>query len=282
MTDQHVDSTPSEIYLRKLIASAPIQGGGAVPLSYAVFQLLLEHQNSRSLSGDLLEFGVWHGNTLALLATASLKGEAVFGIDISEHWLNAAKVLTASECEKVHVNPIIKLIHGSSTLPGLKEIIRNEIGPAGIRFAHIDAEHSRELVLSDAKAILPMMAPWGIICFDDCFSLACPGVAEAFFQLASDTEWIPILFTPNKAYLCNRRYVKSLRDYIVNIPQILYDRHSITASMSCSSYYPDDGHISIFQTNEQFYQVVNMQHKTIEEFLAYRPRSLDIATCKLL
>lgn len=159
----------SAIFLSRLISSGPIQGGGALTLSYTILQLLLEWQNSIGFSGDLLEVGVWRGDTLTLLATASVHGQKTIGVDIGEHWLNAARNLITETCLGLGVEPEICCIQGSSTLPGLGALIKQEVGSADIRFAHIDGEHSRDLAISDARTISPMMAPWGLICFDDCF-----------------------------------------------------------------------------------------------------------------
>jgi hypothetical protein len=273
---------PSFQYLQKLLAVGPVQGGGAAPLSYHVLQLLLEFQNESLFAGDLVEIGVWRGDTFALLATASLDDQHVIAIDIGEHWLKESSSLAESACREYGLHPLICPLQGSSTHPYMKGLLKEALGIQGIRFAHIDGEHSRELALSDARLVSNLMAPWGLICFDDCLALTCPGVAQAFFEFAAESEWTPLLFTPNKSYLCHKRYTRVYRRYILGIVELLERTRSTIASVSSSSCYPDEGFISIFSTARRFYQVVNMQYSTYEEFVRHEPNKLDIMSCSAL
>jgi len=171
------NQSPSYQYLQNLISAGPIQGGGAHPLSYNVLQLLLEHQNSSGYFGDLVEIGVWRGDTFGLLASASLETQNTIAIDIGEHWLKSSFTLANDKCRVLGVAPRLHTILGSSINSNMSKILHKTVGEKGIRFAHIDGEHSRELVLSDARLLESAMAPYGLICFDDCFSLLSPGVA---------------------------------------------------------------------------------------------------------
>jgi hypothetical protein len=274
--------TPSFQYLQNLLSAGPIEGGGAHPLSYHVLQLLLEHQNTSGFFGDLVEIGVWRGDTFALLASASLESQNSIAIDIGEHWLKTSALLAKDKCRDFGVAPRIHTIQGSSTNRNMADILCKTVGDKGIRFAHIDGEHSRELALSDARLLESAMAPYGLICFDDCFSLASPGVAQAFFQFSSETEWKPLLFTPNKAYLCHQRYTRQYRKFVIGIVETLDASRSITASISSSSYYPDEGFVSIFSTARRFYQVVNRQLATYDEFVGHVPAKLDNNSCQSL
>ncbi len=275
-------NAPSFQYLQDLIAEGPIDGGGADPISYHVIQLLLEYQNTSELFGDLVEIGVFRGHTFTLLAAASLNTQNTIGIDIEERCLKASSALAKDKCREYGVAPQIHAIQGSSTNRNMKEILNTAVGGNGIRFAHIDGEHSRELALSDARMLESAMAPYGLICFDDCFSILCPGVTQAFFQFASETEWQPLLFTPNKAYLCHRRYITQYRKFIMSIPEDLETSRSIITSMSSSSYYPGDGFISIFNANQRFYQVVNKRSPSYEEYMSSAPVKLDSTSCRYL
>lgn len=251
-------------------------------MSYHVLQLLLEYQNESAFHGDLCEIGVWRGDTFALLAAASQGDEKTIAIDIGETWLRDSSSLALRVCTEHGHKPTICCIQGSSSHPKMKDLLRKTVGSNGIRFAHIDGEHSRELAFSDASLIEPLMAPWGLICFDDCLSIVCPGIAQALFEFSAKSEWLPVLFTPNKSYLCHRRYFKTYRSYVSGIADYLASRRSIPASMSSSSYYPDEGFISIFTTPKPFYQVVNMKYSSYKEYIQHRPQQLDINTCKIL
>jgi hypothetical protein len=133
------------------------------------------------LAGDVIEIGVWSGQTFTLLATTNRAGQSTIGINISEAWLLAGKEYATIRCTKYGVDSVIKSIKGSSTHSHMAGLLQKVVGSHGVRFAHIDGEHSYALVHSDARLMQNFLSPWGIMCFDDCFSAACPGVIEAFF-----------------------------------------------------------------------------------------------------
>lgn len=273
---------PSLIYLTQDIGEGRIDGGGADILSYHVMQLLLEWQNASGLAGDLVEIGVWSGQTFALLATTTRAGQNAIGIDISEAWLLASRDRATHVCRRLGVNSGIQCIQGSSAHPLMAGLLQKVVGSSGIRFAHIDGEHSCDLVHSDARLLQNLMSPWGIICFDDCFSLACPGVTEAFFKFSFESDWVPLLFTPNKAYLVNRRYFRYYRTHVIEMHKTLVEARGFPASMSSSSYYPDEGHVSIFYSREVFYQVVNRAFDSYQDYAAFEPGINDVSSCRLL
>jgi len=76
--------------------------------------------------------------------------------------------------------------------------------------------------------------------------------------------------------------MKQYRPFVVGIVDTLETNRSITASLSSSSYYPDEGFISIFSAAQRFYQVVNKQFATHGEFLAHVPAMLDNSSCQYL
>jgi SAM-dependent methyltransferase len=278
---KHMD-LPSFIYLTQDIADGHIDGGGADLLSYHIMQLLLERQNSSGLAGDVVEIGVWSGQTFTLLATTNRDGQSTIGIDISEAWLLTSKELATNICKKYGVDSVIQSIKGSSTHPHMAGLLQKAVGSHGLRFAHIDGEHSYALVYSDARLLQNFMSPWGIMCFDDCFSPACPGVIEALFKFSFESDWIPLLFTPNKAYLVNKRYFRFYRSFIIEMHKILTQARGMSIALSSSSYHPDEGHISVFYSDKIFYQVINHTFYSFQDFIAFRPEVNDVSSCSFI
>jgi len=262
-------STPSSSYLRWLIDLGSIDGGGARPLSYSVMWMLLEMQGLHALRGDLFELGVLHGHTLGLLASTSRQGELVLGGDIDAPVL-ASSVQRVKERLSASIPWIdLKAIGFSSASIQFRRALLENVGDSGIRFAHIDGEHSYELAKRDMELCEELMAPWGLICLDDVFSLACPSVTEALFAFAAQRDWELVLFAPGKAFLCRPRYFPFYRKLFMHIPGLLRDLFSTPCGMAVTSHDPDQGYISIFETGYPYYQVVGKAFDNFDDFQAW-------------
>jgi hypothetical protein len=264
------DST-SLLYLSQLLELGDIEGGGASPLSYQVMQILLDLQTSHQFSGDLVEIGVFQGHTLALLAAASGENERVMGIDVDHTCLDESYRRIVDVCQRYTLNPDLRNYHGSSSLPGCRVFLEKNISAYGIRFAHIDGEHSREMVLNDARVLSEFMAPWGLMCFDDMFSIASPSVTQGMFEFESQSDWTPILLTPNKGYLCRERYFQFYRHILSGLPEYLRSARDLPVALSVSSYFPDQGFLSIWPSSTPYYQVISRGFQSYDEFIAYTP-----------
>ena len=253
-------------YVQNLITIGAIEGGGAAPLSYASMQLLLELQNLHGLSGDLLEIGVFHGHTLGLLASASRQGEIAIGGDIDPVTLKAAAERIRKELCAALPWLFIKEINCSSASLEFRRALLTNAGNTGVRFAHIDGEHSYELAKRDMELCDEVMAPWGLICVDDVFNLGSPSVTEALFAFNSQRDWELLLFTPGKAFLCRPRYFPFYRKLLIQISNLLRDLLGMQSGMAVTTHDSDQGYLSIFETEGPYYQVVGKSFTRFEDF----------------
>lgn len=260
-------SATSADYVAQLIQSGPVSGGGASPLSYATMRYLLEFQSCAELFGDLVEIGVLHGHTLGLLASTSREGERVIGADLSAAMLSRSRSrLEAELCDRL---PWIAFheVAGSSASLAFRRRIRDAVSDAGIRFAHIDGEHSFALAKSDLELVAELMAPWGLICLDDTFNLPCACVTEALFAFLFTSDWQLLLLMPNKAVACQSRYFPFYRECIQGLPVYLSEQHGMQVGLATSTHSPDHGYYSVFPQSSTFYQVVN---KAFDSFSAFQ------------
>lgn len=266
-----VSNPISENYLYSLVSEELPLGGGAPSLTYHILNILLEVQNEDRYNGDILELGVWTGHTLTLLAASALADQQVIAADISQQCIDQTFArITAKLADHINSRNLVPIC-GSSGLPRFSHLIQEVVRGEGIRFAHIDGEHSREMVLQDAMTIAPFMAPWGLLCFDDIFNPLMPCVTEGFFQFVAGSDWKLLVFMPNKAIICRERYFPYYREICASIPDFLKSERQIIAGLTTSSHYPGHGYLSIFPHSLEYYQVVSRSFESREDFENFRP-----------
>lgn len=259
-------------YANELIQLGTIAGGGAHPLTYAVMQYVLAMQQDNRLKGGLAEVGVLLGHTFGLLAANSGPGETVVGIDVNRQQLETARAKVQERLAATHPNLALALVVGSSMSLGVKRGLEKSVDDTGLRFAHIDGEHSHDAVLNDAHMLAPLMAPWGVICFDDVFNLPCACVTEAVFDFARQSEWRMFLMAPNKAFLCKARYLPFYVDRSETLLPFLESKFSFQAGIARSTHSPRHGYLSVFPTEKPYFQVVNRGFGDRAEFVAWDRR----------
>lgn len=175
---------------RDALESTP---GWLSPQAMRFTELLLGHQSNRGWIKGALEFGVFKGKYLGLIAFhhANLQVPLVgvdaflagFGVKLEERWVESAKA------------EMLRNI-GCMAGPVGVELIRaftNEIDPAdllnrapdGYSFISIDAGHDAEDLLVDVGLADRLLSDEGVAAFDDVFNAATPGVAEGFFGFFS-------------------------------------------------------------------------------------------------
>ena len=164
-----MNSSPSLEAFEKRLIQAPIINGPRDLLSFAL-------KNSKIL-GEVLEFGVWTGNSIKHIA--SLVDSTVWGFDsfegLPESWDQGPTVVPKGHL-KVDIVPTVpphvRLVVGifQDTLP----VCKSEMGT--IRFIHIDSD-----LYSSAKCILAELndkiVPGTVILFDE---LSCFGTNKRY------------------------------------------------------------------------------------------------------
>lgn len=170
------------------------------------------HWRTRCITG-VLELGVFKGKYLSLLAACTRgAGAPLVGVDafLQRHGVKLIPEHRASaEAEIVRA---VASVAGPDVVPTLiggytREVDDSELralAPKGYSFVSVDAGHDADDVEIDAALAERLLAPVGIIAFDDVFNGATPGVAEGLFRymLAKPRDIAPFATCGNKLFAC--------------------------------------------------------------------------------
>jgi hypothetical protein len=170
---------------------------------------LSDAQHRRSVTGDLLEIGTWHGRTSVLLGSLADEGEELQVCDLFE----TAPPTEAGQrelelggedtvCRRAEFEATYERFHAS--LPVIhecssEELTEAELGP-NFRFVHIDGSHLYETVLHDLALARSVLTKGGIVAVDDIINLGHLGVAAAVWNDALADGLKPFACTPAKLY----------------------------------------------------------------------------------
>lgn len=181
------------------------------PPDALVFKALLQAQTSRGLDGGMAEIGVYYGRSYFLLRKFAQAQEKVLGVDLFD--LDPPEDGSLDQYERLMENgrrlgfamDEELIIRGDSTRLAPADIT-SKIGPA--RFFSIDGGHHLHHVLADAKLAMEVIAPHGVIVFDDTFNPAWPevtvGVAD--FLRTHGHNLVCFGMTKYKTYVCPREF----------------------------------------------------------------------------
>ncbi len=181
------------------------------PPDALVFKALLQAQTKSALSGGIAEIGVFYGRSYFLLRKFAQSHEKVLGVDLFD--LDPPQDGSLDQYERLMENgrrlgftmDRDLIIKGDSTRL-TPDDITSRIGPA--RFFSIDGGHHLHHVLADAKLAMEVIAPHGIIVFDDTFNPAWPevtvGVAD--FLRTHGHSLVCFGMTKYKTYVCHREF----------------------------------------------------------------------------
>ena len=76
----------------------------------------------------------------------------------------------------------------------------NHVAPGSCRFIHVDASHMYVHVHEDALNARLLLAPGGVVAFDDYRAEHTPGVSAAVWQAVLEDGLVPFVLTPHKLY----------------------------------------------------------------------------------
>lgn len=175
------------------------------PLDQHVFDAILRHQNY----GHVLEIGVYQGKSAIFIeqfrqATEEFHVCDVFdSVETSSH--NNTEIKKSYEdlsFSKFKMNferffsqmPVVHICDS--------ENLASRIGSKIFRFIHIDGSHLYDIVKKDLKFASEHLHPeYGVISMDDYRAAHTAGVAAAMWEYIIQGSLVPLLITPNKAYL---------------------------------------------------------------------------------
>lgn len=169
------------------------------------FRHFLGQEAVRS-EGNLVELGTYLGRSAVLIGDYLQSGETftaldLFGGSTDEHnkaendgsYRNLTREAFESNYLALHDElPVI--------VQDLSSAIVDHVPPASVRFMHVDASHLYEHVVVDIASARALMAPGGVVAFDDFRSEHTPGVAAAVWEAVIGGALRPIATTALKMY----------------------------------------------------------------------------------
>ncbi|MDX8324644.1 class I SAM-dependent methyltransferase [Agrobacterium tumefaciens] len=195
------------------------------PPDALVFKALLQAQTRDGLKGGIAEIGVYYGRSYFLLRKFAQPQEKVLGVDLFE--LDPPSDGSLDQYDRLMENgrrlgfamDEDLIIKGDSTRLAPTDIT-SRTGP--VRFFSIDGGHHLHHVLADAKLALEVIAPHGVIVFDDTFNPAWPevtvGVAD--FLRTHGHSLACFAMTKYKTYVCRREFHAVYADAIASGPDL--------------------------------------------------------------
>lgn len=160
----------------------------------AIWDFLLVQQARMGVAGGFCEIGVWKGKSAFLGALHLRPDEPVVLVDV-----NSAEDV-AQELRAVHPGPV-ETYRGRSSGFRASPLHQRHLG--GIRFFHVDGEHSCHAAFGDLGLAAEMLGERGLVSVDDFGNLRYPQLLAAVYRfLFARPDFRMFLCGGNKAYLC--------------------------------------------------------------------------------
>ena len=198
--------------------------GWCVPHLWGTVAACHAFQSDNNITGPAAEIGVYHGKFfigLALLNESERPHFAIDVFDMQEFNLDGAG---DGNCEKFIKNcnrsglssDNYRAYHTDSMSLKRSEIDTIFSETDGFRMFSIDGCHMPEHTINDIRIAMDLTRPGGIIFVDDYYNPNWPGVQEgvSVLYIANRLNFIPLLFTSNKLFLCHISYHKQYLNYV--------------------------------------------------------------------
>jgi SAM-dependent methyltransferase len=209
-------------------------------------------QRSLGIRGDLLEIGAYYGRSAILLGYLLDAGEKLVICDLfdlpplSADGQDELSRFTGPQPSQTDFENNYRRFH--DVLPTVLCQPSTQLPaplPAGsqFRFIHIDASHVYAEVKDDIARALELIAPGGIIVFDDFSSGHLPGVAAGVWEAVIAEHVRPICVSPSKMYAVAGRdkdlpIVNALSEAIAGNPAASVERHQVAGHEVLSVDFP--------------------------------------------
>jgi len=216
MHPKPTDMTPAiERYIQNL---SQVDGWGINDDVAPIFVALNEAQDSLSVRGNLFEIGVHEGRTAILLALMAKAEESCVFLDLFDQQEQNLDQSGRGNLEVFLKNlhrwapgTVSEIIAGNSMKQDFRQVEKLK---AGVRFAHIDGGHYREVALNDLYKTEAVLCPGGLIIVDDFLHSGFLGVNEAcnyYLREAQGERLSPVASGENKLVLASRSHADGYR-----------------------------------------------------------------------
>lgn len=170
-------------------------------LSIALWDVLLTHQNTQKITGDLLEIGVWQGKSAGMLAAHTRPTETLRLVDIYVHEnlkANLEAFGTAFRCD-IEFNRSDSFAFFTSDF-----LTRHR---RSFRLIHVDGHHVAHAIWDDLSHAAHLLSADGLLIVDDFCNTRFPQVTECLYRFLDRNadEFAMFLCGGNKAYVSRVR-----------------------------------------------------------------------------
>ena len=171
-----------------------------------LFDAIDAAQRTAGITGDILEVGCYQGASAILLGYVQNPSERFIVCDIFDgvpigpeggaerdrFYMDLSRQSFESNYLKFH-DTLPEIVAGPS------ESLADQGLGRSFRLIHIDGSHAYDIVRSDLLLAKRLLAPGGVVVFDDIVSMHTPGVTAAVWEGVIRDELIP-LFQSRKLY----------------------------------------------------------------------------------
>lgn len=171
-----------------------------------LFRWFLRRQLDSGVPGDLVELGAYLGKSAIVIGDYLRPGEVftvvdLFGAeagDVANAVENSSSYSTLTR-EGFEQNYLRFHREPPAVHTALSSVVTEHVAAGSVRFLHIDASHLYEHVVGDTAAARSLLAPDGVVVYDDYRSEHTPGVSAAVWQAVRE-GLNPICVSPSKLY----------------------------------------------------------------------------------
>lgn len=188
-------------------ASSQIEGMLS-EFSMAAMDSLLQLQADHSVGGHSVEFGVYRGRSLAVLAHHAQPGEILLGVDVAEY-IDRPPLLA--------IAPQLQFFQSSSET-FKKSYNRYRDLKHQTKVVHVNSSHFFNTTLTELEMSEELIGPRGIVILDDFTNLDYSQILAATFKylFTRRSDLSVFLVTSEKAYLCRKSDFDFFGAFVLN------------------------------------------------------------------
>lgn len=185
--------------------------------SAAIWDSLLRFQARSDVGGPMLEIGVHHGLSAALLLLHAGPGEQAMLVD--RHPKDEQVRRAFRRLPEAARRAAIRIEADSRNLLAAAQVT---IHRGEYRWIHVDGEHSSEALRNDLEIADELLGEEGVLCVDDIFNVLYPHLTETLFRAVRENQdrYRIFLLGYHKAYLARPQH---LRRHLDHCPADLLD-----------------------------------------------------------
>lgn len=177
----------------------------------ACWDSLLRFQAKSDARGPMLEIGVHHGLSAALLLLhAARRDERVMLVD--RHPQDKRVHRTWRRLPEAARDAAVRIEADSRDLRSVAPVMDRR---GTYRWIHLDGEHSSEALRNDLEIADELLGDEGILCVDDIFNVLYPHLADTLFRLVRENpdRYRIFLLGYHKAYLVRPQHLRRHLDH---------------------------------------------------------------------